>query len=98
MLPRFFLLKETALDLALVGTRHAVTITRNGDSPSYYSVSEQGKPTVSVQDAAKKMSAKRLAEGLKRRNDFGVKCLRMNSIAEIRGRMGNGASGKSEAG
>lgn len=33
---------------------------------------------------------KRLAEGWGRRNDFGVKCLRMNSIAESVGWMGSG--------
>src|SRR5258708_7262624 len=37
----------------------------------------------------------RLAEGWGRRNGFGVKCLRMNSIAERRGWMGNGGMDRS---
>jgi hypothetical protein len=37
-----------------------------------------------------KESKKRLAEGMGRCNKFWVKCLRVNSIAEMRGWMGNG--------
>jgi hypothetical protein len=81
------------LDSALEGALYAVaTITREQrlTIPLFYSILDQSKQQLQQNDACKmrrKKSMKRLAEGWGRRNDFWVKCLRMNSIAEMRGRM-----------
>jgi hypothetical protein len=79
------------LDSALEGALYAVaTITREQrlTIPLFYSILDQSKQQRTMHARCnEKKSMKRLAEGWGRRNHFWVKCLRMNSIAEMQGWM-----------